>query len=516
MLTEPSVESVEFEHPVSSASTVEPGSLGTPPRKALLRKIIVALVIAGAAGFAAWKIHQNMTEATPTGRRGGDSADRAVPIRVAAVQQKEMPIYLTAPGTVTAYYAVTIRTRVDGQLLSVNIREGQSVKKGQLLAEIDPAPYQAALAQAEGQLARDQAAAVYATAAAERYKTLYDTGVVSKDREQTQTAAAGQADGAVVADKAAIQAAKVNLAFTRITSPINGVVGLRQVDPGNIVHAADATGLMLVTQLQPIAAIFTLPEDQLPEVQKALRDGGSLAVEAYDHGDTTLLGNGKLLTLDNQIDTTTGTDRVKAVFDNKDGSLFPNQFVNARLILKKEPNALVIPAAAVQTGSSGTFVYVIKHGDPPKGGGSRPGGDASKSGHEDGSKGDKPKADGASLQAGADNGGKGHGEGKFYVAVRPIVVNVIQGSQVIVESGLAAGEQVVIDGLEKLKDGSVVTPRQNGEHNGSGSGKHKSSDSGGADKSGDAQGSARQQPQSSADSGKGSGKHGHSGHGKQS
>ena len=321
------------------------------------------LVIAAAVGGTIWKIRSNAATQTTTNQRSAQAADRPQPVLVAAVEQKTMPIYLTALGTVTPYYSVTIKSRVDGQLLSMPVREGQAVRKGQLLAEIDPAPYEAAVAQAEGQLAKDTATANYAKVEAQRYKDLYEAGVVSKDSAQTQESTAGQSAGAIEADKAAIQAAKVNLAYTKIYSPIEGVVGLRQVDPGNIVHASDATGLLLVTQLQPISVIFTLPEDQLPQVLELVRKGTKLPVEAYDRSQATHLASGMLLTLDNQIDPTTGTDKVKAVFPNKDGALFPNQFVNVRLILQQRQNALVVPAAAIQTGSQGSFVFMVKQGN---------------------------------------------------------------------------------------------------------------------------------------------------------
>jgi multidrug efflux system membrane fusion protein len=412
------------------------------------RKWIVVLVILLVVGAAVWKIHSNTVATNQAAQKMAAAGDRPVPVQVVAVQQKTMPIYLTALGTVTAYNTVTIKTRVDGQLMRVNVREGQAVKQGQLLVEIDPAPYQAALAQAQGQLAKDQANAVNAHAEAARYTALYQAGVVSKESQQSQISTSGQAQGSIDADQAAIQAAKVNLAYTKITSPINGVVGLRQVDAGNIVHASDATGLLVVTQLQPISVIFTLPEDQLPDVLKRTQGGSRLAVEAYDRGGVTHLASGSLLTVDNQIDTTTGTVKVKAVFDNKDGALFPNQFVNVRLILQQRPNAIVIPATAYQTGTQGSYVFVVKQGEPPAdqtGGGKAPAAG-------------RPKA---AARPGPDGGGAdGQGKANYYVETRTVKVDLTEGAQVILGGGLSPGEQVVVDGQEKLRNGSKVIPRE--------------------------------------------------------
>ena len=235
-------------------------------------------MIVAVVGAAVWKIRSNSKAQDSMQMIMAAQADRPTPVQVSAVQQKTMPIYLTALGTVTAYNTVTIKSRVDGQLMLVPVSEGQAVKQGQLLAEIDPKPYQAALEQAQGQLVKDQANAVNARAEAARYNALAEAGVVSKESQQLQVSNAGQAEGSIAADQAAIQAAKVNLGYTKIVSPINGVVGLRQVDPGNIVHASDTNGLLVVTQLQPISVIFTLPEDQLPEVLKKVRGGRGLAL----------------------------------------------------------------------------------------------------------------------------------------------------------------------------------------------------------------------------------------------
>lgn len=276
------------ERPFAPPHPEEPKSFGW-------RKWAILLIIALAVGAAVWKIRQNTQEQAAQGQKMAAMLDRPTPVQTVKVQQRTMPIYLTALGTVTAYNTVTIKSRVDGQLISVNVREGQRVRQGDLLAEIDPAPFQAALAQAQGQLARDQAQHVNDQAQSARYAALYQAGVVSQENAQAQQAAAGQSAGAIKAGEAAIQAAKVNLNYTRITSPINGVVGLRQVDPGNIVHASDANGLLVVTQLEPISVIFTLPEDHLPEVLDLTRKGKKLAVEAYDRSGATHLATGSTL-----------------------------------------------------------------------------------------------------------------------------------------------------------------------------------------------------------------------------
>lgn len=407
-----------------------------PEQGSSLRKWIILLVVLLVVGAAVWKIRDNRIQQDAQGAKMAAMGDRPTPVMVQPVVQKTMPIYLTALGTVTAYNTVTIKSRVDGQLLEVNVREGQAVKKGQLLMLIDPKPYEAAVAQAQGNLVKDEANAANASAEAARYTALYQAGVVSKESQQTQISGAGQASGMIDADQAAIQAAKVNLAYTRIASPIDGVVGLRQVDPGNIVHASDTTGLLVVTQLQPIAVIFTLPEDQMPQVLDLIRAGKKLTVEAYDRSQTTHLATGSLLTLDNQIDTTTGMVKVKAVFDNKDGALFPNQFVNVRLILQDRPNTLVIPAAALQTGSKGDFLYVVKEGEPPAGQGA------------DASAGSAPSSDSSKPSGPA-----------YYVESKTVKVGLTEGSQVILDSGVSAGDLIVVDGQEKLRDGSKVIPR---------------------------------------------------------
>jgi multidrug efflux system membrane fusion protein len=422
------------------STATEPRGTGSPlmepekPKGSPARKWIVLLVIVAAVGAAVWKIRSNTKAEDSLQLIMAAQSDRPTPVQVSAVQQKTMPVYLTALGTVTAYNTVTIKSRVDGQLLQVPVREGQAVKEGQLLAEIDPKPYQAALEQAQGQLVKDQANAVNARAEATRYNALLEAGVVSKETEQLQVSNAGQAEGSIAADQAAIQAAKVNLGYTKIVSPINGVVGLRQVDPGNIVHATDTNGLLVVTQLQPISVIFTLPEDQLPQVLKKIRGGARLAVEAFDRAAQTHLATGSLLTVDNQIDTTTGMVKAKAVFDNNDGALFPNQFVNVRLILEDQRNAVVIPAVALQTGAQGNFVYLLKEGQPPANLVEKKPGDVA-------------------LPELPEN------QSNYYVLAQPVNVELTEGSLVILASGVKPGDQVVVDGQERLKTGAKVFPR---------------------------------------------------------
>jgi len=413
----------------------------TVNRGSLMRKLGLVLILLAAGLLVFWRIHANNAATAGQAAKMVAAANRPVPVTVAPVQSKTMPIYLNELGSATAYNTVTIKSRVDGQLLSVNVREGQKVSKGQVLATIDPRPYQAVVAQAQGQLAKDQAAANNANAESSRYAALFKAGVISKESAETQESTAGQSAGSLDADRAAIQAAQVNLNYTRITSPIDGVVGLRQVDPGNIVHAADANGLLVVTQLQPIAVIFTLPEDQAPSVQALTRDGKKLDVDAYDRSETQHLATGSLLTLDNQIDPTTGTVKAKAIFANADNALFPNQFVNVRLVLEQRQNSLVIPAAALQAGSNGTFVYVVRPGTPP---------------HRDGDP--VPIASSKGTPAGQAQGRQ------YYVVVQPVEVDLTEGARVILKSGVQPGDQVVIDGQEKLKDEAAVEPQQGYSH----------------------------------------------------
>jgi len=327
--------------------------------------VLLLLAVVGVTAYAVWRasqpglvpVSQNQGGKGKTGKGGG--AFGPTPVVVTKAKKMNVPVYLTGLGNVSAFYTDTVKTRVDGQLMKVDFQEGDNVKEGQELALIDPRPYQVMLEQAEGQLARDQALLKDAQLDLERYKTLMAQDAIPKQTLDTQVATVGQVEGNVKTDVANIDNAKLQLVYAHIIAPITGRIGLRLVDPGNIVHAADAGGLFVITQIQPIAVLFTIPEDTLPQVMKKIRSGAHLQVDAYNRDNSVKLATGTLLTVDNQIDPTTGTSKLKAVFNNNDNALFPSQFVNTRVLVDTQPDQIVIPSEAIQHGQQGTFVYLM-------------------------------------------------------------------------------------------------------------------------------------------------------------
>ncbi|GAB7127770.1 MdtA/MuxA family multidrug efflux RND transporter periplasmic adaptor subunit [Silvimonas sp. JCM 19000] len=384
----------------------------TPPahvnRKRTTWPYWIAAVVIVAGGVYFIKHAQSAPAASAGGGRRAMMGAGAGPMPVQArpVRKGDLNIYLNGLGTVTPANSVTVHTRVDGLLQKVFFTEGQMVKEGQVLAQIDPAPFAVAVAQAEGQLARDKAQLASAQQDAARYQTLVTQDSISKQTADQQAALVQQYAGTVKADQAAVDSAKLQLSYTRVTAPASGRVGLRQVDPGNMVHASDTTGLVIINQVTPVSVLFTIPEANLPAVMKQLQAGQKLAVDAFDRTQTTQLAKGTLLTIDNQIDTTTGTVKLKATFPNEDGSLFPNQFVNARLLVETRHDATFMPSAAVQRGSAGTFVFSV-------------------------------------------------GDDKTVSAV-PVTLGAIDGDKQEVLKGVRPGDVVVIDGGDKLKDGGQV------------------------------------------------------------
>ncbi|MGI9074351.1 MAG: MdtA/MuxA family multidrug efflux RND transporter periplasmic adaptor subunit [Bryobacteraceae bacterium] len=371
------------------------------------------LVFAGIA-YGCYRLYQfeaAKTEAL-TAKKGAVMGPRSIPVIAATAYTGDMPVYLQGLGTVTAFNTVTVKTRIDGQLINVAFHEGQFVHQGDLLAEIDPRPYQVALDQTQGNLARDQATLRDAEVNLERDRELYNDKIIAKQQLDTQAATVEGTRGSLAADQAAIDNAKLNLSYTRVTAPISGRVGLRLVDAGNMVHASDANGLVIITQIQPIAVLFSIPQDQLPEVLRKLHQGAKLRTEAYDRNLTKKLADGTLLTVDNQIDQTTGTSRLKAVFPNTDFALFPNQFVNIKLWLDTKRGAIIVPAVAIQRGPTGTFIYVVQDDNT--------------------------------------------------VAMRQVKVGLSEGNNVSIDSGIQADEKVVVDGAERLTEGMKVALRQPG------------------------------------------------------
>lgn len=390
------------------------------PRRTLMAGALAVVVIGGllwwhpwsrtpAAGSAATGAGASAAGGGGHRGRGGPAAMANIPqpVQVATATQGEMPIVLSALGTVTPLANVTVKTQLSGYLQSVSFQEGQIVRKGDVLAQIDPRPYQVALENAEGTHARDSALLATARLDLKRYQTLLSQDSIASQTVDTQASLVKQYEGAVKTDQAAIDSAKLNLTYARITAPVSGRVGLRQVDPGNYVTPGDTNSIVVITQLQPMSVIFTTSEDNLPQILKQVNAGQKLSVTAYNRNNTVPLETGSLATLDNQIDTSTGTVKLRANFDNKEGMLFPNQFVNTRLLVDVMRNATIVPTSAVLTGSIGQFVYVVK----------------------------------------PDN----------TVTVRKVTVGPVDGERTSIVSGVSLGERVVTDGSDRLREGAKIS-----------------------------------------------------------
>ena len=383
-----------------------PGQTGPPRRRWWLYALIaLVLVVAAVVWF---RTHEGATasqQASSKGGKGG-TGQPTTPVVGAKAVPGNIAVYVTGLGAVTPIYTVTIKSRVDGQLMSVHFKEGELVNQGDPLIEIDPRPYEAVVLQTEGQLLRDQALLANARVDVTRYQTLIATSAIPEQQLATQRALVTQYEGTVKNDQGLLDAAKLNVAYCHITAPITGVIGLRLVDPGNIVHASDSNGMLVITQIQPISVIFTISEDQLGPILQKVRAGQTLQVEGWDREMKNKLGSGALATLDNQIDQTTGTLKLRAIFDNTNRSLFPNEFVNARLLQQEKTGVLLLPSAAIQRNTNDTYVYLVKPDST--------------------------------------------------VTIRNIKTGTTEGEQTEITSGLAAGDMVVMTGVDKLQEGSKV------------------------------------------------------------
>ncbi|GJD55252.1 MdtA/MuxA family multidrug efflux RND transporter periplasmic adaptor subunit [Methylobacterium dankookense] len=389
---------------------LEPGPTRRRARPLRWMLLLVALLGLGALAHRWYDARQKPEGETAAvhgkgGRRGGGGHDMPQAVGVAEVATGDIPVVLQGLGTVTPLATVTMRSQISGYLTEIGFREGQTVKRGDYLAQIDPRPYEALLAQYQGQLARDQALLQNSKLDLERFRRLSQQDSISKQNVDTQGALVKQNEGTVAADQALVDQQKLNITYTRIISPVDGRVGLRQVDQGNYITAGN-TAIVVVTQLHPISVVFTLPEDDVARVMRRVRAGAKLAVRAYDRGDSHEIATGTLDTVDNQIDVTTGTVKLRALFQNDDEALFPNQFVNAKLTVDTVTNAALVPNAAILQGTPGTYVYLM--------------------------------------------------DGDEKVTVRPIKTGETDGTRTVVLDGLKAGDRVVTDGTDRLRDGAPV------------------------------------------------------------
>ncbi|SSW69094.1 MdtA/MuxA family multidrug efflux RND transporter periplasmic adaptor subunit [Achromobacter agilis] len=388
--------------------------VSSPARRTRRRLVGLAVLLLVAAGIA-WLVLRPSAKpggaGGPGGRLGGRPpagamASLAVPVRIATATKQDIDIYLKSLGTVTAYNTVTVRSRVSGELVEIAFQEGQRVKAGDLLAQVDPRAFQVALDQARGTQMQNLAQLENARRDLQRYQALFKQDSIAKQQVDTQAALVRQYEGTVKSDQANVDNARLQLDYARITAPISGRLGLRQVDRGNLVSSSDTNGLVVITQTQPISVVFTLPETQLPEVRAEIAAGKTLTVDAYDRADTQRIATGQLETLDNQIDVTTGTLKLKARFDNADDALFPNQFVNVRLHVLTRKDVTAIPTAAIQQGSAGAFVFLVQADDT--------------------------------------------------VQVRQVKLGAINNGMVAVNEGLQPGDRVVVEGTDRLRAGAKV------------------------------------------------------------
>ncbi|HVY14619.1 MAG TPA: MdtA/MuxA family multidrug efflux RND transporter periplasmic adaptor subunit [Rhodopila sp.] len=399
-------EIVERERTKPNTPATKPGS--PTKRRSGLGRALLALVVLGAIGGGwYWWAHREPSTAGRAGNANRFAQGAPQPVGFATIDKGDIRIILNELGTVTSLDTVTVYTQISGQLQEIGFKEGQEVHKGDFLAQIDPRPYQAALEQAEGTLAKDQGLLAQAQTDLKRYQTLGRQDSIAQQQLDDQKYLVQQYAGQVKADQGAVDTAKVNLSYCRIVSPIDGLVGLRQVDEGNYIQASGTTGIAVITQLHPISVLFSVTEDNLPDILSEVRKGQVLDAEAYDRTNTRHLESGHLATLDNVIDTTTGTLKLRALFDNPDEMLIPNQFVNVRLLVNTLKDTVRVPVSAVQRGEPGTFVYVVNANDT--------------------------------------------------VSVRTIKVGPIDGQYEAVTSGLQPGDRVVTEGTDRLRDGSKVT-----------------------------------------------------------